>query len=127
MLCSPDGHAAAGGLSNVSARVMIRLLGLNIPLGHVPERARARREGSSQLWSALPGGLCFDGLSRLLNGAISAHATGIVADETIAVGTPVARRPPHRSERAELAHSALALGAEAESHTGIGVRDAGEG
>ena len=44
----------------------------------------------------------------------------------IAVGTPVARRPPHRSERAELVHSALALGAEAESHTGIGVSDADE-
>jgi hypothetical protein len=44
---------------------------------------------------------------------------------TIAVGTPVSRRPPHRSELAELAHSALALGAEAESRIGVGVRDAG--
>ena len=30
--------------------------------------------------------------------------------------------PPHRSECAGLAHSAPALGAEAESHIGVGVR-----
>jgi len=49
----------------------------------------------------------------------------VATQMTIAVGTPVARRPPHGSERAELAHSALALGVKAESHIGIGVRDAG--
>ena len=43
----------------------------------------------------------------------------------IAVGTPVARRPPHRSERAQLTHSALASGSEAEAVTGMRVRDAG--
>jgi hypothetical protein len=41
----------------------------------------------------------------------------------VAVGTPVARRPPHGSGRAELPHPALALGPNVEPLVGPGVGD----
>ena len=37
------------------------------------------------------------------------HLAGMMPFRAIAVGTAVARRPPHRSRRAELPHRALAL------------------
>jgi hypothetical protein len=43
----------------------------------------------------------------------------------VAVGTPVARRPPRRSQRARLTHWAPALGDGGESLFGPGMRDAG--
>jgi hypothetical protein len=43
----------------------------------------------------------------------------------VAVGTPVARRPPHRSGRAELPHPAPASGSDDMTHGGIGVTDPG--
>jgi len=42
----------------------------------------------------------------------------------IAVGTALAGRPPHRSERAALPHSALALGSDVEPLLGPGMQDA---
>ena len=41
----------------------------------------------------------------------------------IAVGTPVARRPPHRSQRAQLAHWALASGPDVKALAGPGMQD----
>jgi len=41
----------------------------------------------------------------------------------VEVGTTLAGRPPHRSERAELPHSALALGPNAQPHGWIGMTD----
>ncbi len=41
------------------------------------------------------------------------------------VGTPVARRPPHRSQRAELPHWAPALGKDAQTLLRIGMPDLG--
>ena len=46
------------------------------------------------------------------------------ARQWFAVGTPVSRRPPRGSELAELLHSALALGPEAQPLRRIGVHDA---
>ncbi len=42
---------------------------------------------------------------------------------TIAVGMPVSRHPPHRSQRAELPHWAPALGKDAQSLLWIGMAD----
>ena len=42
--------------------------------------------------------------------AIVVPPTGIQPDLPVAVGTPVTRRPPHRSLRAELPHKAPTLG-----------------
>ena len=44
---------------------------------------------------------------------------------TVAVGTPVAKRPPRRSQRARLTHWAPALGGGGESLLGPGMQDAG--
>src|SRR5437667_7451778 len=38
--------------------------------------------------------------------------------QLVAVGTAIARRPPHRSQRAELPHWAPTLGHDAEPHVG---------
>jgi len=46
---------------------------------------------------------------------------------TVAVGTALAGRPPHRSRRAELPHRAPASGGDAEAHQRIGMTDAGLG
>ena len=43
---------------------------------------------------------------------------------SFAVGTAVARRPPHRSERAELPHSAPASGPKAQALLRVGMHDA---
>jgi hypothetical protein len=52
---------------------------------------------------------------------------GAESNRRIAVGTPVARRPPHRSQRAPLAHWAPALSGAVEPLGGIGMIDPGEG
>ena len=44
---------------------------------------------------------------------------------TVAVGTPVTQRPPHRSERAALPHSALASGDDARAYQRIRMTDTG--
>ena len=46
-----------------------------------------------------------------------------MATRTVAVGPPVARRPPHRSQRAGLSHWAPASGRNAQAVFGIGVHD----
>ena len=45
----------------------------------------------------------------------------------VAVGTAVARRPPHGSRRAELPHRALALDHDAQAGLGVGVTDTRSG
>jgi hypothetical protein len=45
----------------------------------------------------------------------------------VAVGTPVARRPPHRSQRALLTHWAPASGANVEAHSRPGMLNLGFG
>jgi predicted NBD/HSP70 family sugar kinase len=47
--------------------------------------------------------------------AIVATIAGLV-QEKVAVGTPVTRRPPHRSVLEELPHTALALGNNAKAN-----------
>ena len=44
--------------------------------------------------------------------------------QMVAVGTPVTRRPPHRSPHARLTHEALALGSGVKAAVGPGVHDA---
>jgi len=46
--------------------------------------------------------------------------------EFVAVGTAVARRPPHGSRRAELPHRALALDHDGQTLVGIGMTDSRE-
>ena len=48
-----------------------------------------------------------------------------VSAETDAVGTPVARRPPRRSQRARLTHWAPRLGSGVKAAVGPGMQDAG--
>ena len=51
--------------------------------------------------------------------------TGVSRELVVAVGTPVARRPPRRSQRARLTHWAPALGGGGESLLGPWMHDAG--
>src|SRR5512147_2462891 len=44
--------------------------------------------------------------------------------KSVAVGTVIARRPPHRSRRAELPHRAPTSGHDAEPHVGKGMPEA---
>jgi hypothetical protein len=47
--------------------------------------------------------------------------------ETVAVGMPVTRHPPHRSRRAGLPHRALASGNNAETHQRVRMADTRQG
>jgi hypothetical protein len=65
---------------------------------------------------------CFCRQPPLLDGFIDRAATS--RHGTIAVGTAVAGGPPHRSQRACLAHWALPLSSGVEAHAWPGMEDA---
>jgi len=81
-------------------------------------------------------GRALDGWARLARRSLALELLGIQAvalesapDHAVAVGTALSLatpgRPPHRSQRAELPHWALASGGDAEALMGPGMNDAG--
>ena len=65
-------------------------------------------------------------LAALSANGVQVHMTG-ASGMWVAVGTPVTRRPPHRSSRARLTHEAPALGSGVKAAVGPGVHDARPG
>src|SRR5437867_1680167 len=66
-------------------------------------------------------------VARIPNRSGSPSWAPAAAHSRVAVGTPVARRPPHRSRRAALPHRALTLGPGVKALFRPGMQNAGRG
>ena len=92
--------------------------------GHFPNEEAARKLIYLCLMNATPKWTESAGWTKALL-AFKIHFGDRLPDCTLAVGTAVADSPPHRSQRALLAHWAPPLGASVEAGVGPGMGDLG--